>query len=188
VGIRTIPRAQFYDRGRKWTKRENLRRTTNTQTPKHGNWAFQYPRSFSPESDIWHNTIPNDTDIVVTHGPALGHVDGKRTGVPGCALLLRELWRVKPKVHVCGHIPEARGVETVDWGYVQWGRDSMCLGDGSWKGVSKLVVLLVAWMWSWTAHALLDETGKKSRTTFIRAAFMRDGGVVSGERVVVIEI
>lgn len=35
-------------------------------TPKHGNGAFQYPRS---DPDPWEGTIPDQTDIIITHGP-----------------------------------------------------------------------------------------------------------------------
>ena len=35
------------------------------RSAKHGNWAFQYPRS----QDIWKNVVPDETDILITHGP-----------------------------------------------------------------------------------------------------------------------
>ncbi|CAN9136029.1 unnamed protein product [Alternaria alternata] len=40
-------------------------------TPQYGNWAFQYPEN----EDKWCNTIPESTDILVTNGPAKGHLD-----------------------------------------------------------------------------------------------------------------
>ncbi|SFS33448.1 hypothetical protein SAMN05660206_101200 [Sphingobacterium wenxiniae] len=54
--------------------------------------------------------IPDDTDILITHGPPFGILDetvyGKRTG--GEELLLR-VYQVKPKYHIFGHIHEDHG-------------------------------------------------------------------------------
>ncbi|KAK4182123.1 putative rhamnogalacturonate lyase C [Podospora australis] len=61
------------------------------RTPRYGNWAFQYTRN----DDIWTGTIPKGVDILVTHGPPRSHLD---LGRLGCYHLLRELWRVRPKI------------------------------------------------------------------------------------------
>lgn len=52
--------------------------------------------------------IPDDTDILVTHTPPVGHGDLCCTGVrAGCVELLTTVQqRVKPKYHVFGHIHE----------------------------------------------------------------------------------
>jgi predicted phosphohydrolase len=97
------------------------------QTLKYGNWAFQY-LPFEAEA-TWRNIIPLDTDILLTHGPALGHVDGESLAV-GCAELLREVRRVRPRAHVCGHVHRARGVEWADWGRVASVYDMMNMGGG----------------------------------------------------------
>jgi predicted phosphodiesterase len=82
------------------------------QTPRHGNWPFQYP----PSLDIWSSTVPLDTHILVTHGPARGHVDDAASHpASGCPHLLREVRHVRPLLHVCGHVHSARGVQVVDW-------------------------------------------------------------------------
>jgi len=80
------------------------------------NWAYNCHRG--PDSKkIW-DVIPDDTDVLVTHGPALGFGDeidnyftkGERVG---CANLLHDIiYRVKPKLHVAGHIHEAIGCWT----------------------------------------------------------------------------
>ncbi|KAF2153231.1 metallophosphoesterase domain-containing protein [Myriangium duriaei CBS 260.36] len=70
-------------------------------------FAFQYPRG----QDAWTETIPKDTDVLVTHTPPIFHRD-LPTG-RGCEHLLRELWRVKPTLHVFGHIHAGRGQETL---------------------------------------------------------------------------
>ena len=88
-------------------------------TPSYGKWAFQYEggNGYNHDSDadaIWKD-IPLDTDVVITHGPAHLHRDESQRGAQGCEGLRRALWRVRPKMAVCGHIHDARGVERVRW-------------------------------------------------------------------------
>lgn len=82
-------------------------------SPAHGFWAFGY----SPDtaSQLW-DQIPLDSDVVIAHTPAKFHRDecGKR-GSAGCEILRQTLWRVRPRLFVCGHIHEAFGVEVVSW-------------------------------------------------------------------------
>ena len=58
--------------------------------------------------------IPQGTNVVLTHGPPLGHGDLTSSGVrAGCLDLLDELQtRVRPQVHCFGHIHEGYGVST----------------------------------------------------------------------------
>lgn len=86
-------------------------------------WGSPYTPSFYPEywafnldrGDLirnhW-NTIPSDTDIVVTHGPAYGILDyipDQEVNV-GCADLKEVIEAIKPKLLVCGHIHEGYGI------------------------------------------------------------------------------
>ncbi|MBE3042964.1 metallophosphatase domain-containing protein [Candidatus Bathyarchaeota archaeon] len=67
-------------------------------------WAFQY----DPEThDPWAGLIPDDADIVLTHGPPKFHLDLNR----GCAHLLREAWRARPPLMMWGHWHAAHGEE-----------------------------------------------------------------------------
>jgi len=77
--------------------------------PEFFNWAFNLPRG--PRlAEIWAQ-IPNDTDVLVTHTPPYGILDRVDSGEHvGCEDLRRALQRVKPKVHVFGHVHEDRGV------------------------------------------------------------------------------
>jgi Icc-related predicted phosphoesterase len=73
------------------------------------NWAYSYPRDY----DYWANRIPDDTDIALIHGPAYGIVDelgenGKALNL-GCKSLLKEIFRVKPKLLITGHIHYSGG-------------------------------------------------------------------------------
>lgn len=81
------------------------------QVPKCGgsSFAFQYLR----HEDAWSGTIPQDVDVLVTHTPPRYHLD-LPTG-PGCPFLLREVWKVKPTLHVFGHVHAGYGMERIWW-------------------------------------------------------------------------
>jgi Icc-related predicted phosphoesterase len=58
------------------------------------------------------NNIPEDTDILITHGPAFGYCDkviGQYDNL-GCELLTKRIKTIKPKIHVCGHIHSGRNI------------------------------------------------------------------------------
>lgn len=72
-------------------------------------WAFNLPRG--PELAAKWAMIPDDTDVLVTHGPPAGVLDlTKRGDRTGCVDLLDRVRAVRPKLHVFGHIHEAAGV------------------------------------------------------------------------------
>ncbi|OAK97903.1 phosphoric ester hydrolase-like protein [Phaeosphaeriaceae sp. SRC1lsM3a] len=73
--------------------------------------AFQYPRG----QDAWSETIPEDTDILVTHTPPKYHLDLSLPLGLGCEHLLAEVRRVKPTLHVFGHIHWGAGQTLVWW-------------------------------------------------------------------------
>ncbi|KAK6498474.1 hypothetical protein TWF481_011065 [Arthrobotrys musiformis] len=86
-------------------------------------WAFQYPPYPSQaSSDIWED-IPDETDVLITHGPPYSHLDGWPVSIghgvvethKGCEGLRRACWKVRPMLHVFGHIHEGRGVQRVMW-------------------------------------------------------------------------
>lgn len=76
--------------------------------PEHAsiNPAFSLPRGKALR-EHW-QTIPPDTDVLITHGPPWGHCDLTCKGYNvGCKDLLEEVRdRVKPKIHVFGHLHE----------------------------------------------------------------------------------
>lgn len=97
--------------------------------------AFQYDCSSPP----WTNTVPIDTDILITHTPPVSLISShltsfhfisssppaktsssntnqKKTHLDlnlGCPALLQEVWRVRPKLHVFGHVHWGHGRQTV---------------------------------------------------------------------------
>lgn len=68
-------------------------------------FAFQY----LPEKQPWAGRLPMETDVLVTHTPPRFHRD---LGL-GCPGLLEEVWRVKPKLHLFGHVHWGSGQESV---------------------------------------------------------------------------
>lgn len=81
--------------------------------PEFCNWAFNRRRG--PEIVEHWARIPEDTDILVTHGPPHGILDMTRQYVQaGCEDLLEAVRRVKPKVHIFGHIHEGYGMREID--------------------------------------------------------------------------
>ena len=58
--------------------------------------------------------IPEDTDILITHSPPFSILDRTRRERTGCNELLRAVCRIRPKLHVFGHIHEGYGKEERD--------------------------------------------------------------------------
>lgn len=73
--------------------------------------AFQYQRG----SDAWSETVPEDVDILITHTPPKYHMDLSMPKGLGCEHLLKEIQRVKPVLHVFGHVHWGAGREVVHW-------------------------------------------------------------------------
>ena len=81
-------------------------------TPKFFDWAYMRERS---DLDIVWQSIPDDIDILVTHGPPKGILDVTRdmdtrkpVHVGSKSLRRHVLDRIKPKVHAFGHIHDER--------------------------------------------------------------------------------
>lgn len=60
--------------------------------------------------------IPAGTDLVITHGPPSGILDvaGSGNAHHGCAHLLAAIRRVRPALHVFGHIHESYGMVSMN--------------------------------------------------------------------------
>ncbi|KAH7631454.1 Metallo-dependent phosphatase-like protein [Sordaria sp. MPI-SDFR-AT-0083] len=81
-------------------------------TPAFGSQGFQYT---AEEGHVFE--IPEEADLVVSHGPPRGVLDVSRLTRQSCGSV--ELWErvreVTPKLHVFGHIHEAWGAAVVRW-------------------------------------------------------------------------
>lgn len=75
-------------------------------------WAFNLERGELMR--VKASEIPTETDVLVTHGPPLGHGDMTScNGRVGCEHTLIEVEaRVKPSVHIFGHIHSGYGLST----------------------------------------------------------------------------
>jgi Icc-related predicted phosphoesterase len=74
-------------------------------------WAFNLQRG--PEIRAKWELIPPGTDVLITHGPPRGHRDRTTRGEDaGCADLLEVVERIRPRVHIFGHIHEAVGMSS----------------------------------------------------------------------------
>lgn len=82
-------------------------------TPWFYDWAFNRQRG----EDIrqhWEK-IPLNTDILITHGPPFGILDKTKRGeLVGCKDILPFIEKIKPKLHVFGHIHEEYGMKKMD--------------------------------------------------------------------------
>lgn len=119
-------------------------------------WAFYYDTPQAPTvltglPELWKD-IPLDTDIVVTHTPPWTHrdeTDERRAG--GCEALRQALWRVRPRLAVCGHIHDGRGAERITWDLtsrnVSYAEESVTRWTDPGEGTKKL--------------SLVDLTGRK---------------------------
>ena len=77
-------------------------------------WAFNHPRNGEALAHYW-SLIPDDTDVLITHGPPYGILDlpfGKQDSA-GCELLLERVLQVNPRVHIFGHIHGSYGREQI---------------------------------------------------------------------------
>ena len=87
--------------------------------PEFGSWWFQMDK-FNLEQN-W-KKIPQDTDVLITHGPAFGIGDiayrdtvwGKAEVNCGDFALAQELKRLNLKAHIFGHIHDSYGSRVID--------------------------------------------------------------------------
>jgi hypothetical protein len=78
-------------------------------------FAFQYARSGPDAKTSWLDTIPANTDILITHTPPKHHLDIPLPDGLGCEFLRDECRRVKPVLHVFGHVHWGAGLEVAHW-------------------------------------------------------------------------
>jgi Icc-related predicted phosphoesterase len=79
-------------------------------TPEFFSWAFMLPRG-KALADKW-SQIPDNTDVLITHGPAMGILDRTPAGeLAGCEDLAQAVGRrIRPQLHIFGHIHAGYGL------------------------------------------------------------------------------
>jgi Icc-related predicted phosphoesterase len=85
---------------------ERLKIFGSPYTPSFLNWAFNKDRS--KLHDVW-QMIPEDTDILITHGPPMNVLDLAYKGSSvlefcGCSALRKRVLNIEPRLHLFGHI------------------------------------------------------------------------------------
>lgn len=100
------------------TEFEGLKIWGSPWTPEFYDWHFMKKRG--PELKAVWDKIPDDVDILVTHGPPYGILDkvvlsgrGDEFKHAGCEELLKRLENIKPKLHVFGHIHSDGGKQLI---------------------------------------------------------------------------
>ncbi len=87
---------------------EGIKIYGSPHTPHFYNWFFTKSRGRELE-EIW-KKIPEDTDILLTHGPPFGIGDNVRNELTGCIDLLHRVLELNLKIHSFGHIHEGYGM------------------------------------------------------------------------------
>jgi len=78
------------------------------------NWYFNLPRNSDQLEACW-AMIPDDTDVLITHGPPHGILDANIHGEAcGCERMLPRVMDIKPKVHIFGHIHLGSGITEIE--------------------------------------------------------------------------
>lgn len=101
-------------------------------------WTAQFPGinpkccaftvNFGCDTEYWLDDywklIPDDTDILITHSPPHGVLDKCLNGNVGSKTLLEAIERIKPKLHIFGHIHECGGSKLL---YKHEGPNTWCV-------------------------------------------------------------
>ena len=105
-----------------WTSPEGFKFWGSPYQPRFYDWAFNVDRG--PEIKKHWDLIPQDTDVLITHGPPEGILDQAHPGSIGvlsgsmivspsehcgCEELRKTVDRISPKVHIFGHIHGSYG-------------------------------------------------------------------------------
>ncbi|EYF01842.1 metallophosphatase domain-containing protein [Chondromyces apiculatus] len=87
---------------------EGIRFYGSPWQPEFHSWAFNLPRG-PAIAEKWAR-IPEDTQVLITHGPPYGYGDQNDDSERvGCEDLLRRVRIVRPRLHIFGHIHEDPG-------------------------------------------------------------------------------
>lgn len=151
-------------------------------------FAFQYTDATQP----WYSRVHPSTDILITHTPPRAHLDL----LLGCPHLLREIWRVRPRLHVFGHVHYGFGTEPVHFDDCQAAYERLLSRPArgfvydffpSQKWVDALLVLghgVHAVLWKW----IMGGPGSNQGGLLVNAAQMYGNSGKVKSRAVVVEI
>lgn len=101
-------------------------------TPQYGASAFQYHPNSSEHWETIFSSLERKPDIIVTHGPPRHHLDRRDFHRAGCPYLSEEICRIRPRLHIFGHI------------HASYGREDIVL-DGPQKIYEEVITGLAGW-------------------------------------------
>jgi len=113
IGISDYPNVKFLIHAE--TVWQGLKIFGSPYTPEFYSWSYMKPRS---ELDVVWQSIPDDTDILITHGPPKGIRDvtkdfdtGQPVHVGSKSLGTHVETRINPMVHAFGHIHDEKAIQ-----------------------------------------------------------------------------
>lgn len=122
-------------------------------TRKHGNWAFQFPPGSKSHAAAHFDKIPEDIDILISHMPPRFHLDLDGFGDES---LLENIKRVRPALHVFGHVHAGYGKSMLAYDAFEERYERVCRGDtGVWD------VVRMAW------DVLVNRSVGTAKTTLV---------------------
>lgn len=150
VEKRLVDKEQFTSRGIIYLEHEEViidgfKFFGTPYTPRYGNWAFMKARE--KINRVW-DSIPEDTDVMICHGPPKGALDisyKQEHGSPiercGCSALKKRMEIIQPSLMLFGHIHSCKDITNA--GHVQFSShktiysNGSCVKDGEFdKGLS----------------------------------------------------
>lgn len=138
---RLITKSDFTDNGIIYLENEGievngLKIWGSPHTPRFGDWAFMKARD--KLNRVWEG-IPDDTDVLVVHGPPKGILDLSydryhNLEMCGCSALRKRVEKMNLKLMCFGHIHDGEGVSNQGWAKIG-GKETIysnaaCVYDG----------------------------------------------------------
>lgn len=146
-------------------------------TPQYGISAFQY----SSNPRFWTEILAplrTGPEILITHGPPKLHLDARDFHRAGCPYLGEEVARIRPRLHVFGHIHASYGREDVVLDGMQRAYEDIIIGWGGWDTVGWMMARLIWEGLTWPFRRLRTRE-ERLTTTFINVVGGPDNQLVN---------
>jgi len=80
--------------------------------PRYGDWAWMVDRGVTNKKWM---AIPDDTHVLITHGPPFGYLDAtydpeNNVELVGCRALAKHVLKLNPKAHLFGHVHSVKDI------------------------------------------------------------------------------
>ncbi|KAL8822886.1 MAG: hypothetical protein Q9191_006390 [Dirinaria sp. TL-2023a] len=129
-------------------------------TCNHGNLLFKY----HPHEDTWNDKNPQEVNVFITHAPPKYHLDVDGYGSDH---LLKELWRIRPRLHVFGHVHGGYGKQVMTFDRFEAAYEQIRRGHAGIGALLKMCYYYAAYLLS--PAAMKDAI---PRTTLVNAAIV----------------